>query len=247
MGHFWGGGFAMVRVVLVALTLCIVVAACGESGPTPGAGANAYASYPPIDLPEGDPWVVIDTSLGRMKFRLLPDEAELAVNSFLFLVNEGYFDGQVFHRVMPGFMAQTGDPTGTGTGGPGYKFAIEPPQRPYVRGTLAMANSGVPDSNGSQFFIVLDDLTALGKLDADYTIFGEVLVLETGEQHRPTLATIEKFNAVSVAAGPGGDVPRKYSRDLSVNGGRPGTGDREGGAHQLHSGPRREGGGSFRR
>jgi cyclophilin family peptidyl-prolyl cis-trans isomerase len=168
--------------------------------------ADAYASYPPMDIPGGEPWAVIDTSLGRMKFRLLPDEAELAVNSFLFLVNEGYFDGQVFHRVMPGFMAQTGDPTGTGTGGPGYKFAIEPPQRPYVRGTLAMANSGVPDSNGSQFFIVLDDLTALGKLDADYTIFGEVLVLETGEQHRPTLATIEKFNAVSVAAGPGGEV-----------------------------------------
>ena len=159
-----------------------------------------------MDIPGGDPWVIIDTDMGRMKFRLLPDEAELAVNSFLFLANAGFFNGQVFHRVMPGFMAQSGDPTGTGTGGPGYKFAIEPPQRPYVRGGLAMANSGVPDSNGSQFFIILDDLTAQGRLDSDYTLFGEVALLENGEQHKPTLATIEKFNAVSVVAGPGGEV-----------------------------------------
>ena len=196
----------MWRMVAVAVVLVVVLVGCGESDSAKTPMADAYATYPPMDIPGGDPWVVIDTSLGRMKFRLLPDEAELAVNSFLFLANEGYFDGQVFHRVLPGFMAQTGDPTGTGIGGPGYKFAIEPPQRPYVRGSLAMANSGIPDSNGSQFFIVLDDLTALGKLDPDYTLFGEVIVLENGEQHRPTLATIEKFNGVSVAAGPGGEV-----------------------------------------
>ncbi len=187
-------------MVAVAVML-VVVAGCGESVST-----NAYTTYPPIDIPDGNPWVIIDTDVGRMKFTLLPDEAEMAVNSFLFLVNEGYFDGQVFHRVLPGFMAQSGDPTGTGTGGPGYTFAIEPPQRPYMRGGLAMANSGVPDSNGSQFFIILDDLTAQSRLDPDYTLFGEVALLEDGEQHKPTLATIEKFNAVSVVAGPGGEI-----------------------------------------
>ena len=202
-----------------------LVAACGESGEAtaassaatpiatadgsaaaPIASANGYATYPPIDIAEGDNWVVIDTDMGRMKFLLLQDEAELAVNSFLFLANAGFFNGHVFHRVMPGFMAQSGDPTGTGTGGPGYKFAIEPPQRPYVFGGLAMANSGVPDSNGSQFFVILGDLTAEGRMEPDYTLFGEVWLLIDGGQHKPTLRTIEKFNAVSVVAGPGGEV-----------------------------------------
>jgi len=195
----------MWRIVPITVLL-VVLAGCGESGSTTSPTADAYTAYPPMDIPGGDPWVIIDTDMGRMKFRLFPDEAELAVNSFLFLANEGFFNGHVFHRVMPGFMAQSGDPTGTGTGGPGYKFAIEPPQRPYVRGGLAMANSGGPDSNGSQFFIILDDLTAQSRLDSDYTLFGEVALLENGEQHKPTLATIEKFNAVSVVAGPGGEV-----------------------------------------
>ena len=82
-------------------------------------------------------------------------------------------------------MVQSGDPTGLGTGGPGYSFAIESPQRPYIRGSLAMANTGRPNSNGSQFFIVFDDLTALGRLSPDYSLFGQMVA---GED---TLATIE--------------------------------------------------------
>jgi cyclophilin family peptidyl-prolyl cis-trans isomerase len=109
----------------------------------------------------------------------------LAVNNFVVLARNRYYDGVVAHRLIPGFMVQSGDPTGLGTGGPGYSFAIESPQRPYIRGSLAMANTGRPNSNGSQFFIVFDDLTALGRLSPDYSLFGQMVA---GED---TLATIE--------------------------------------------------------
>ena len=131
----------MLRIVLVALLLVVVAVGCGEAG---SSGAKTYDAYPAMDIPAGEPWVIVATNLGRMTFTLFPDEAPLAVNNFLFLANEGYFDGVGFHRLIPGFMVQGGDPSGTGTGGPGYKFEIELPQRPYIRGGLAMANSGVP-------------------------------------------------------------------------------------------------------
>ena len=119
------------RIALVALLLVVAAVGCGEAG---SSGARTYDTYPPMEIPEGEPWVIIATNLGRMTFTLFSDEAPLAVNNFLFLANEGYFDGVGFHRLIPGFMVQGGDPTGLGTGGPGYKFEIEPPQRPYVRG-----------------------------------------------------------------------------------------------------------------
>ena len=80
----------------------------------------------------------------------------MTVNNFVFLAREGFYDGVIFHRVIPGFMIQGGDPTGTGTGGPGYKFRDEPVNKPYTRGTLAMANAG-PNTNGSQFFVMHAD------------------------------------------------------------------------------------------
>ncbi len=101
------------------------------------------------------------------------EAAPLAVNSFVFLANEGWYDGVTFHRVLPGFMAQTGDPTGTGMGGPGYEFAneIDPTLSHDAEGVVAMANSG-PDTNGSQFFITLAPAT---HLDGGYTIFGRIV------------------------------------------------------------------------
>ena len=114
---------------------------------------------------------VIKTNYGDIAVQLLPMEAPLAVNNFVFLARQGYFDGIKFHRLSKGFVIQTGDPTGTGSGGPGYKFADETVTRDYVAGTLAMANSGA-NTNGSQFFITLSDLS--GQLPKKYTIFGEV-------------------------------------------------------------------------
>lgn len=115
----------------------------------------------------------IRTEKGDVIIQLLPDIAPTAVNSFVFLAENDWYDNVTFHRVLPGFMAQAGDPTGTGFGGPGYAFEIEP-HSSYLfdrAGLLAMANSG-PTSNGSQFFITYADAS---HLNGGFTIFGEVL------------------------------------------------------------------------
>jgi peptidylprolyl isomerase len=112
----------------------------------------------------------IKTNFGDIVIQLFPKDAPLAVNNFVFLARQGFYDGVKFHRVVKGFVIQGGDPTGTGSGDPGYKFADEQVTRDYVAGTLAMANSGA-NTNGSQFFITLDNLTTLPK---KYTIFGIV-------------------------------------------------------------------------
>lgn len=113
----------------------------------------------------------VQTSKGTFKVELFPKDAPLAVNNFVCLARAGYFDNTVFHRVVPGFVIQGGDPTASGRGGPGYRFPDEPITRDYATGTLAMANAGT-DTNGSQFFVVLEGgATKLQKL---YTIFGQV-------------------------------------------------------------------------
>ena len=120
--------------------------------------------------------VVLETNKGEIKLNFFPEDAPKTVENFLKLAEVGFYDGLTFHRVIPDFMIQGGDPHGDGTGGPGYTFAdeIKPEsslyQRGYVTGVLAMANSG-PNTNGSQFFIMLKDTP----LPPSYTIFGEVL------------------------------------------------------------------------
>jgi len=112
----------------------------------------------------------IRTSEGDVTVQLLAQEAPKTVNNFVFLARQGYYDRVIFHRVIDGFMIQTGDPTGTGRGGPGYRFEDEPVKRRYTRGIVAMANAG-PNTNGSQFFIVHGRDVGL---PPSYTIFGEV-------------------------------------------------------------------------
>jgi len=113
------------------------------------------------------------TSHGTMKLALDPAAAPKTVNSFVFLARQGFFNGVVFHRIIPGFVLQGGDPTGTGTGGPGYKFEDElPPAGRYELGSLAMANAG-PNTNGSQFFVISGpDGMGLPPL---YSLFGKVV------------------------------------------------------------------------
>jgi cyclophilin family peptidyl-prolyl cis-trans isomerase/protein-disulfide isomerase len=115
----------------------------------------------------------LQTVKGNIVLQLFPDKAPLAVNSFVFLARQGWFDGVTFHRVIPGFVAQAGDPSGTGYGGPGYAFKneISPDLKFDQAGLLAMANAG-PDTNGSQFFITL---APTPNLDGKYTIFGKVV------------------------------------------------------------------------
>ena len=113
------------------------------------------------------------TSKGTMKIALDPIAAPNTVNNFVFLARYHYFDGIVFHRVIPGFVLQGGDPTATGTGGPGYRFADElPSPGRYELGSLAMANAG-PDTNGSQFFIISGNDGI--RLPPKYSLFGKVV------------------------------------------------------------------------
>ena len=146
--------------------------------PTAAAGANAGADgikqwpEPPTRIidPEASYSAVINTSAGSITVELLTGEAPATVNNFVFLAREGFYDGVIFHRTIPGFMIQGGDPTGTGAGGPGYRFDDEPVQRPYTRGVMAMANAG-PNTNGSQFFLMHADYP----LPPNYTIFGQAV------------------------------------------------------------------------
>ena len=111
------------------------------------------------------------TNRGAIELELFEEDAPKTVANFVKLGGSGFYDGVVFHRVIPNFMIQGGDPTGTGSGGPGYQFEDEHNAHPVVRGTLAMANAG-PNTNGSQFFIVTAD--ACPWLDGHHTVFGRV-------------------------------------------------------------------------
>jgi peptidyl-prolyl cis-trans isomerase B (cyclophilin B) len=113
----------------------------------------------------------MQTNHGPIGVELFDDDAPATVDNFVKLAREGFYDGVIFHRVIPDFMIQGGDPTGTGTGGPGYQFDDEFNDRKVVRGALAMANAG-PNTNGSQFFIVTAD--ACPWLDGKHTVFGQV-------------------------------------------------------------------------
>ncbi len=115
---------------------------------------------------------------GEIKIELYPEIAPNTVNNFISLVNEGFYDGLIFHRVIPGFMIQGGDPNGTGTGGPGYKIKGEFNRNNFkndlihTEGVISMARSGHPDSAGSQFFLMVDDAP---HLDGQYAAFGKVI------------------------------------------------------------------------
>jgi cyclophilin family peptidyl-prolyl cis-trans isomerase len=113
----------------------------------------------------------LHTNHGAIAVELFDDDAPKTVDNFRRLATDGFYDGVVFHRVIPDFMIQGGDPTGTGSGGPGYTFEDEINEHKVVRGALAMANAG-PGTNGSQFFIVTAD--ACPWLDGKHTVFGEV-------------------------------------------------------------------------
>ena len=115
--------------------------------------------------------VTMQTNQGTLELELFDADAPKTVENFLKLAGDGFYDGVIFHRIIPDFMIQGGDPTGTGMGGPGYQFEDEINKHPVERGALAMANSG-PNTNGSQFFIVTAD--ACPWLDGLHTVFGRV-------------------------------------------------------------------------
>ena len=138
-------------------------------------GTKQYSAAPPmlVDQTKNYLAVVRLERGGEFTIQLLVQKAPITVNSFVFLARQGYYDGVTFHRVLEGFMAQGGDPTGTGGGGPGYTFGNELNDLEFDKaGVVAMANTGQPNSNGSQFFIMFGPY---GLKEADYTIFGQVI------------------------------------------------------------------------
>jgi len=145
--------------------------------PTSGAGGGSktYSALPPMTIDAQKTYTAtITTPRGDIVIKLRPDLAPQTVNSFVFLAKEGFYNGLTWHRVLPNFMAQGGDPTGTGSGGPGYNVPDEFTDKVLFDrpGLVAMANSSRPNSNGSQFFITTAPAPHLNNL---YTIFGEVI------------------------------------------------------------------------
>ncbi|KAA3664793.1 MAG: peptidylprolyl isomerase [Chloroflexi bacterium] len=168
----------------------------------PAAERNDYFDAPPENIlePGIDYQAIIRTENGDITLDLFEDVAPITVNSFVYLANQGFYDGTTFHRVLQDFMAQGGDPSGTGGGGPGYEFVNETDNDLAFdhRGVLAMANAG-PDTNGSQFFITFTDYPSL---NGGYTIFGEMMegddVLSAISLRDPQTATTDGDKIVRI-------------------------------------------------
>jgi cyclophilin family peptidyl-prolyl cis-trans isomerase len=164
-----------------------------------------YAAPPAMAIDASKKYsATIDTSAGTMTADLFAAEVPNTVNNFVFLARDGFYDGVIFHRVIRGFMIQGGDPTGTGRGGPGYRFNDEPVSRSYDRGILAMANAG-PNTNGSQFFVMHADYglppnyTIFGKLTSGEDVLDKIATAPTGAQDRPTQPVT--INKVTISEG----------------------------------------------
>jgi cyclophilin family peptidyl-prolyl cis-trans isomerase len=185
-----------------------VPAGAGSGGAASPAASSAttrkqYSAAPAMTIDVNKTYIAtIKTNQGDIKVQLDPKIAPVTVNNFVVLARDHFYDGVIFHRVIKNFMIQGGDPTGTGTGGPGYKFADEPVKGSYEIGSIAMANSG-PNTNGSQFFICEGaQCTSLGP---QYNLFGKTIdgidvvhkiaAVQTGANDKPiqpvTINTIE--------------------------------------------------------
>jgi cyclophilin family peptidyl-prolyl cis-trans isomerase len=157
--------------------------ASGSPAPA-GSGSTAAGSCPtsqPAALPAGQKRLVtIDTAKGQIQVTIEADLSPIAAGNFVALASCGFYNGVVFHRLVPGFVIQGGDPTGTGTGGPGYTIKDEPVTTTYHRGTVAMARSAAPNSVGSQCFIVLSDDAASALADPAYNNYQIIGTVTTG-------------------------------------------------------------------
>src|SRR6478735_4289842 len=140
--------------------------------------------------------VTLDTDRGQISMELDPRLAPVTVNHFVVQARNGFYDGLTFHRVVPGFVIQGGDPDGTGRGGPGYTFPDEPVRGEYALGAVAMANAG-PNTNGSQFFICIDDCRT--KLQPLYNLFGHVT---SGIDVAQAVEVGDRINTVTVTERP---------------------------------------------
>jgi peptidyl-prolyl cis-trans isomerase B (cyclophilin B) len=167
--------------ILAALVVAATAVGCSAAAQTPPptpspTTASTCPTSQPDPLPAGKNRIVtIETSKGSIQITVSGNLAPIAAGNFVALATCGFYDGVVFHRLVPGFVIQGGDPKGNGTGGPGYTIADDPVTARYQRGTVAMARTSAPNSQGSQFFIVLDDGAGAVLADTNtYAIFGSV-------------------------------------------------------------------------
>jgi cyclophilin family peptidyl-prolyl cis-trans isomerase len=168
------GGIVLVLIVIGIVWLVWSGGSPTQTAPPPEGAADQYSAAPPMTIDTSKQYFATFKLAkgGEFVVKLFPDKAPKTVNNFVFLAQQGFYDGTTFHRVLEGFMAQGGDPTGTGMGGPGYQFEDEFSDLTFDKpGLLAMANSG-PNTNGSQFFITFVPTPHLNGL---HTIFGEVV------------------------------------------------------------------------
>ena len=196
--------YRILRALVLFLLPVLVVAAGCQTAAKPASQQQGgekvpkqYSAPPAMAIDQNKSYsATLHTTKGDIKVDLFAKDAPQTVNNFVFLSRDGFYDDVKFHRIIKGFMVQTGDPTGTGAGSPGYRFKDEPVTRDYKRGIVAMANSG-PNTNGSQFFIMHADYA----LPKNYTIFGQV----TDQQ---SLETLDKIANVPVTTSRTGENVR---------------------------------------
>ena len=191
----------------VASTAGDVAASTADCPPADGTGIQTrqFDAPPPECLTPGVTYeAIVTTNKGELTIVLDPDSAPVATNNFVFLARNGYYDDTPCHRIIPGFVVQCGDPTGTGTGGPGYTIVDEPPAPgQYEIGSIAMAKTVQPDSAGSQFFIITGSDGAA--LPPEYALFGQV-----------TDGLESTVTAMAAAGTPGDGVPSEPIQIQSV-------------------------------
>lgn len=162
----------MKRLPLVITALLVLVSGMISCAPSAPPGPKTYSAAPPMTIDTSKEYTAtIETEKGNIVLELFASDTPITVNNFVFLAREGFYNGTTFHRVIPGFVAQGGDPTGTGTGSPGYTFVDEFTEHTHLAGALSMANSG-PSTNGCQFFITY---TPQHGLDGKHAVFGQVI------------------------------------------------------------------------
>ena len=173
-------------VVALALLLSFAAPALAQQG-------KKWEREPEMKIDPNKTYVArMETTAGPIVIELYPKQAPHHVNSFVFLAKENFYNGVIFHRVIPGFMIQGGDPTGTGTGGPGYQLKAEFNATKHTRGVLSAARSSDPDSAGSQFFLMHGDAphldnqyTAYGKIVEGLDVVDKIATAPTGPNDRP--------------------------------------------------------------
>ena len=171
------------KKLLIGLAAVIVIAVVVVVMTRMPEGPKTYSAPPPMTIDTSKQYTAtIETEKGDLVLELFASDVPMTVNNFVFLARQRFYDGLTFHRVEPGFVVQGGDPTGNGTGGPGYEFDDEITEHTHVAGALSMANHGA-NTNGSQFFITY---TAEPGLDGRYSVFGQLIegmdVMETIER-----------------------------------------------------------------